>query len=305
MITIGENDNMTAESKNQNESLFDNEYNTVPNLLNDIFRARRKADLAFRGISRIIENKPKIQRVIVDKSEDTLDCSINEYQMLNDFYRLGRPYFTVNYDILDYVACAQHYGVPTRLIDWTRDPFVALFFAVYNNHKPEDGVYKMYYARLSEHTVIDRIYSGQSWNEFESGSEFILKYKAFVETISKKEEFAEQLKSRNRSVKEIGITDNCEYRENGLLFYNPPFSNDRQIAQQGLFSIPVSLDDGNASKEIDLKTNHFTITLDANKRQELMDYLLNMNYTPTRLFPELDSIGKYITKKYANDPFSK
>lgn len=296
---------MTADDNNQIGISFDAEYSTVPKLLNDIVRARRRTDLAFRGISRIIENKPKIQRVEVKNSKDTTDCSDNEYQMLNDFYRLGRPYFTVNYDILDYVACAQHYGVPTRLIDWTRDPFVALFFAVYSNKKPEDGVYKMYYAQLSEHTVIDRIYGGQSWNESESGSEFILKYKAFIETINNKKYFAEQLKSRNESVKEIGINENCEYRENGLLFYNPPLSNDRQIAQQGLFSIPVSLEDDKAIKEIDLKTNHFTISLDTQKRLELLEYLSNMNYTQTRLFPELDSIGKYITKKYADDNYSK
>ncbi len=46
-------------------------------------------------------------------------------------------------DPWELIVLAQHHGLPTRLLDWTHNPLVALFFAVQSNDDTDAAVYAL------------------------------------------------------------------------------------------------------------------------------------------------------------------
>jgi hypothetical protein len=64
-----------------------------------------------------------------------------EYDLLERFQKYARAFLDKEpVSKLEWLVVAQHYGLPTRLLDWTTNPLKALFFSVENPCNREDGI---------------------------------------------------------------------------------------------------------------------------------------------------------------------
>lgn len=71
-----------------------------------------------------------------------------ENDLMSEFRRLHTLYATKCNNEFELLFLAQHYGLPTRLLDWSCNPLVALYFAV-NSNIDEDGcVYQRFPTRM-------------------------------------------------------------------------------------------------------------------------------------------------------------
>lgn len=266
----------------------------------------QSGDYVFRGYGKQSELLPGIIR---DKDYTNL-----ENRLLTDFERYGSNYYTANTPI-DFMSYAQHFGLPTRLLDFTFNPFIALSFAIYNpkssNYKDPDDkdYYYIRYASLSENICVpviplnDEIYQSR----FIQTDSLATKSMQCIDSVT--DLFGGNILGRNissltgfRGIDEI-VDLQEKLRNQAILFVNPNQSNQRIIMQQGLFMFPYTLD---KKAHIDiLNKNSRVVMIHKSHRDKLIKYLDTMGYNTFRLMPDLSSICQAIKRRAIDDRTEK
>ena len=111
--------------------------------LHDAIQEYGKKTMLFRGVKDIkYELVPKLGRYNKFKNLTLEKLEKEERTMLRLFKERAWPTLpnlkSSDWEIL---ALAQHHGLPTRFLDWTRNPLVAAYFAVEKNHSGDSLIY--------------------------------------------------------------------------------------------------------------------------------------------------------------------
>jgi hypothetical protein len=232
--------------------------------------SRHRSDYAFRGR---------------DDARDDLatslarlggDAAALEGHLLRNFRKYAGPEVVPADSPWNWLALGQHHGLPTRLLDWTNSPYVALHFATSHMHELDrDGVVWMVdYVRAHE-------LAPPALRECLEGDGAVL--------------FTTELLSAAAA----GPDDLERLGEDFVVFFEPPSFDERIVNQYALFSLlsrpDASMDDW-VGRNPDLVRR---IVVPAELKWEVRDKLDQANVTERVLFPGLDGLTRALTRHYA------
>jgi hypothetical protein len=174
-----------------------------------------------------------------------------------------------------WLMLGEHHGLPTRLLDWSYSPYVALHFATERQEDYEqDGViWKIDYARTNQ-------YLPESWRQrlAEAGGHVFT-----TELLGREAPDLDTLGSLGDPV---------------LIFLEPPSLDERITNQFALFSL---LSRADACLEHWLSTRVEVcrrIVIPAALKWEIRDRLDQANITERVLYPGLDGLTRWLTRYY-------
>ena len=191
-------------------------------------------------------------------------------------YAIGNPIADTNWH---WLSLAQHHGLPTRLLDWTFSPYVALHFATASvDQFNEDGaIWCVDFAGSRKSLPPDLMSEMQRE-----------KMRGF--TIDTLNNLFRDLEAFEEYGKKNG---------NFLLFFDPPSFDERIINQNALFSTmpdPSTRIDDWLLQHPDY---YFRIILPKELKLEIRDKLDTANITERVLFPGLDGISQWLKRWYS------
>lgn len=237
---------------------------------------RFRSPYAFRGLSRANHS---LSSSLVRLAYGAVDTAGLEMALLRNFSKYAHAEGVHADSIWDWLVLGQHRGLPTRLLDWTYSPLVALHFAT---EDPSD---------------FDT--DGLVWcvNFIEANKKLPRKLKRILEQ-EKSETLTVEMLGSFRSLREFDALA----REPFLVFMEPPAIDRRILNQFALFSLmstPTADMDEWLREHPELSRR---IVVPAAMKWEIRDKLDQANINERILFPGLDGLSRWLARYYLPMP---
>ncbi len=245
------------------EALFDEAW--IPEL------GRYRSRYAFRGLS---DDSYRLETTLCRLGGDYAGL---ERHLLRNFRKYAHRRVVERDSVWHWLSVAQHYGLPTRLMDWTYSPFAALHFATANIEQfDRDGaIWGANYLRTHE-LVPERL------------AERLAREGANVFTV-------EMLSETVKSLEELDALCPRPF----ALFFEPPSIDDRIVNQFAFFSVmsdPKATMDHWLAEHPGLARK---IVIPAGLKWEIRDKLDQSNVTERVLFPGLEGLTAWLKRHYS------
>jgi hypothetical protein len=110
----------------------------------------------FRGVRDVAAHAlvPSIGRLPKFRQATAAAITREEKHWLKRFRLEGARHVDGSYGTWDWMVLARHHGLPVRLLDWTRNPLVAMYFAVWDRSEQKAAVYA---EKFTNHVDIDAV----------------------------------------------------------------------------------------------------------------------------------------------------
>lgn len=231
----------------------------------------------FRGARSIDHDlKPGLFRhPTLTAAADLIDL---EWKLLNDYRHQAPPFKpSIPEQDIELLFIMQHYRVPTRLLDWTENPFIALFFATENAREEKEGseldaaIWIIDPVELNKRTFPNRANSDRILGAYAKDLQGLLPAP---------------------NVDGIDITTPCAIY--GI--HNTP----RIVAQRGSFVLygrdTSSMENQGALRLIEDGALRKIVVAGASKR-EIFAHLFNMGISDSVVYPDLDGLSREIRNR--------
>lgn len=218
-----------------------------------------------------------------------------ERELIRDFKNQSVIYQKYNYPKNDFewLFLMQHYGLPTRILDWTESYLVALFFCVSDYQNKEDGIVWM----------LDPI----SFNKAIIREQIV---PSFSHPILHKYFIGEPILNDNNSSK-IKYEVSRQVEAEMPICIMPTRNSPRSIAQKATFTIHGRdfrcLDKIISDCRVDgsSRVHISNLFIDGKSKLKLLKELTRMGITYSVIFPEITGISQELKMKYSENFIGK